>query len=148
MALYVPQSARRRRLVLTIAIGLVVGVLLGFLIGRATSENLDDAVASVESQAEDSATALERIPIEYEQAVAGEGGESTATIAGAVDRARGQLDQAYEAAIWFGADARSATDAAFDRLDQAVADQVPQAELEAEIDDAVQEIEVTFDLDR
>src|SRR5512134_3173655 len=103
MALYIPAGARRRRLVLFVVLALVVGLGLGDVGGRATSPGLADDVA----------TALLRIPIEYEQAVAGEGGESTETITGAIERARLQLDDAYAEAIWLADDVRDSTDPAF-----------------------------------
>ena len=80
MAIYVPPSTRRRRLVLLVAVGLVVGLLVGYLVGRATARGLDDALADVRNEGEAAAIAFQRIPIEYEQASTGAGGESATTI--------------------------------------------------------------------
>jgi hypothetical protein len=146
MALYVPDGARRRRLAIAVAVGLAAGLLLGFVLGRSTADGLDDGVASVQEQAAEAATALERIPIEYEQALAGEGGESTTTITDAVDRASAQLDEAYEAAIWLGSDARDGTDAAFAEIEAEVAAGADLVVVQDAIDAGVAEIQLTFAL--
>jgi hypothetical protein len=147
MALYVPAGARRRRLILAVVGGLLVGLVVGFLAGRATSPGLADDVADVQDLAADAATALQRVPIEYEQAVAGEGGESTDTITGALDRAQAQLDDAYAEAIWLADDASAATDASFDDLRALVREGGPAAEFEAAVGDLVDQIEATFGIE-
>jgi hypothetical protein len=129
-----------------VAVGLAAGLLLGFVLGRSTADGLDDGVASVQEQAAEAATALERIPIEYEQALAGEGGESTTTITDAVDRASAQLDEAYEAAIWLGSDARDGTDAAFAEIEAEVAAGADLVVVQDAIDAGVAEIQLTFAL--
>ena len=144
MAIYVPPSARRRRLV-AIAIGtLVVGLAAGFGLGRATSSGVEDAVAEARGRAADAATALQRLPIEYEQAVAGEGGESVETITEAIARARAQLDAAFDDASWFGPAARRPTDAALDAVVRAVDAGASPAEFEAAVARAVDTIRSTF----
>lgn len=144
MAIYVPPSTRRRRLVLLVAVGLVVGLALGFALGRSTAEGIDDAVDATQAQAEDAAVALQRIPIEYEQATAGEGGESTETITRAIASARDALHAAFDDATWFGPQPRDELDAELADLDQAVADGVSPADFAAAVDDAVQAIEAIF----
>ncbi len=147
MAIYVPPSTRRRRLVLLVAAGLVVGLLLGFVVGRGTAEGIDDAVESVRDQAADAATALQRIPIEYEQALAGGEGESMATIAEAVDAARDQLDAAWDEATWFGPGPRQTLDRYFRELDVAVTDHVELHEFEVVVASLVELIGTTFGID-
>jgi hypothetical protein len=144
VAIYVPPSTRRRRLVVMAAGTLVVGLAIGFGVGRATSSGVDDAVANVRSQAADAATALQRLPIEYEQAVADQGGESPQTITGAIENARAQLDAAFDDATWFGPAARQPTDEALDALVRAVRERASPAEFEADIDRAVAVIRSTF----
>jgi hypothetical protein len=144
MAIYVPPSTKRRRLVLLVAAGLVVGLVVGFALGRATSSGLDDALDAVRGDATDAAVGLQRLPIEYEQAIAGEGGESTRTIAEAIARARADLDEAWEGAEWFGPEARRPVDAALDELDAEVADRVAASEFEAAVDRAVDAVEAAF----
>jgi hypothetical protein len=107
---------------------------------------VDDSVKQVRAQAQDAATALERLPIEYEQALTATGGESTATITEALARARSTLDDAYREIDVFGPATRTAADAALDAVAGAVADKVPLAEFEAAIADAVAAIRATFGL--
>jgi hypothetical protein len=147
MAIYVPPSTRRRRLVLLVAAGLVVGLLLGFAVGRGTAEGIDDAVDAAKDQAEDAAVALQRIPIEYEQATAGAGGESTDTITRALASARDALHAAFDDATWFGPRPREEVDAEIDRLEAAVEARVAPEEFEAEVDAAVAAIEAIFGVD-
>lgn len=144
MALYVPAGARTRRLVLVGVAALVVGLLLGYLVGRASSPGLPDEVAAVQDLAADAATALERLPIEYEQLLAGEGGESTDTLIDAIERARTQLDIAYTAAIWLPDDSSAATDVTFDGLVVAVEDSIPADAFASGIAEAVGQIESAF----
>lgn len=144
MALYVPAGARRRRLVLALVGGLVVGLVIGFLLGRVTSPGLSDDVAEVQSLALDATTALQRIPIEYEQSVAGQGGESTDTISAAIDSAQGQLDDAYAGALWLADDASVTTDASFDALRALVDQKASTAEFQSATDALVAQIEATF----
>jgi hypothetical protein len=144
VAIYVPPSRRRRHLVALVALGLLVGLLAGFAIGRATSSGVDDALATVRGQASDAAIALQRIPIEYSQAVTGSGGESTRTITEAIARARDELDRAWADAPWFGPAARRPVDATLSALDRAVAAHVSLEEFQADVDTAVRAVEDAF----
>jgi hypothetical protein len=114
------------------------------LAGRATSSGVDDALATVRGQASDAAIALQRIPIEYSQAVTGSGGESTRTITEAIARARDELDRAWADAPWFGPAARRPVDATLSALDRAVAAHVSPEEFQADVDTAVRAVEAAF----
>ena len=146
MAIYVPDSTRRRRLVLIAAACLLVGLVVGFVLGRATAAGVDDSVAAVRDHAEDAVTALQRLPIEYEQALASEGGEDTATITGALERAHAELDQAYAEIDLFGPAVRQSTDAAFATLVEDVSKAVSQKDFEKAIDDAIAHVRAVFGL--
>lgn len=143
MAIYVPDSTRRRRAVLLAAGCLVAGLVLGGLVGRATAPGIDDEVQRVQAQAADAATALQRLPIEYEQLLSDDG-ESPATLNDAIDRAQAQLREAYADAIWFGDSAAAATDAALDALREVVASEGSAEEFAAAVDEAVSAIEERF----
>jgi hypothetical protein len=144
MAIYVPPSTKRRRLVLLVAAGLVVGLLAGFLVGRGTARGVGDAVSKVRAEATDAGVGLQRLPIEYEQAARGTAGESTKTISEAIARSRADLADAWRDASWFGPAAREPVDAALTALDRAVAARAPAAEFEAEVGMAVDAIEAAF----
>jgi hypothetical protein len=144
LAIYVPPSARRRRLVLLVLIGLVVGLVAGFAAGRATSSGVDDAVSRVRGEAQDAAVAFQRIPIEYQQAADDAGGESTSTITEAIARARAQLDSAWAHASWFGRGVRPPVDAKVDALAEVASAHGRPEEFQAAVDDAVAAIERAF----
>lgn len=146
MALYVSAGTRRRRLIVVGLAGLVLGLVVGVVIGRSLSQGVGARVDSVRSQAASAVSALERLPIEYEQALAGSGGETTATITEAVARARAQLDRAYADAIWLTPDAPRATDAAIDSVADAVARRADLVEFQDAVDAAAAAIGLTFGL--
>jgi hypothetical protein len=146
MALYVPAGARTRRLVLVGVAALVVGLVAGLFIGRASAPGLSDEVGEVQDLATDVATSIERLPIEYEQSLAGEGGESVETMTVAIDRAKTDLDDAYAAAIWLSDTASSGTDEAFARLTAIVDEDGSAAEFQGAVDDVIGQIETTFGL--
>jgi hypothetical protein len=144
LAIYVPPSTRRRRLVLLVLAGLVVGLGAGFGIGRATSSGVDDAVSSVKTEATDAAVALQRIPIEYQQALDDAVGESSGTLTGAIARARSELDQAWDDASWFGPGVRRPVDDAIDAVDEVARQRGNPEQFQAAVDAAVSAIEAAF----
>lgn len=145
MAIYIPDSTRRRRAVLLAAACLVGGLVVGGVVGRATARGIDDQVSEVREQAADAATALRRLPIEYEQLLAGEG-ESSATMSDAIENAQELLRAAYDDAVWFGTGATAPTDAALDAVRDVVADEGSAEEFAAAVDEAVRAIEQRFDI--
>jgi len=146
LAIYVPDSTRRRRLIGIAGACLVVGLLVGGALGRATSPGADDAVAEVKERGRETVTALQRLPIEYEQAVAGEGGEDAATMTSAVDRARATLDDAFAVLEVFGPASRAAADDALDALQESIDEGVPPSEFDAAIEAAIAVVRATFGL--
>lgn len=146
MAIYVPDSTRRRRLIGIAGACLVVGLIAGGAIGRATSPGADDAVAEVQERGRETVTALQRLPIEYEQAVAGEGGEDAGTMTSALDRARATLDEAFAVLEVFGPASRAAADDALDALQESIDDGVPPSEFDAAIEAAIAVVRATFGL--
>ena len=86
MALYVSAARRRRRTLVVGAIALVVGLLLGWLIGRATGSSADDEVNARQNDAEQLVARLDGLDLEYQQTTAGGAGGS--------DALKGSLDAA------------------------------------------------------
>lgn len=125
---------------------LIVGLVAGGVFGRSTAHGVDDAVASVREHAQDAVTALQRLPIEYEQALAGEGGEDAGTIAGALDRAKAELDGVYDVTDEFVPNAHVDIDLWFETLAENARDQVSQEEFELGISEAIARIQATFGL--
>ena len=128
MAVYVPDAERRRRSRRKLAaVGLVailVGFVLGELVGASRATTAAEQLHTAQGRAAQAIDALTRLPLEYDQALAGTQGESMDTMAGAVDDAAGLLHQAYESAPWIGqatitkldGDVRAVADAARARV--------------------------------
>ncbi|MSO86195.1 MAG: hypothetical protein EXQ71_01585 [Acidimicrobiia bacterium] len=146
MALYVSAGTRRRRVLVIAGAALVVGLALGYVAGGAGSPSLSGEVQAVQARAAQATTALERLPIEYEQSLAGVGGESTGTIVDALDRAGAKLDEAYGAAIWLPEGASATTDAALADLAAAAAAGTPVADFAQGVTSLAEQIALTFAL--
>jgi hypothetical protein len=147
VAIYVPPSTKRRRLVLLVAAGLLVGLLLGFAVGRTSAPDLHGKVDAVKEQAEGAAVGLQRLPIEYEQALGQTSGESMATISEAVDRATSQLDEALDDAFWLGPGVRMQLEGLLRELDVVITDHGSEAEFEDSLGRLVERIGTLFGVD-
>jgi hypothetical protein len=146
MAVYM-QGSRRHRI--TVAVGaatLVIGFGIGYLVGHGGATSAGDVAAAARSKGEDAATALQRLPIEYEQAVASSSGESATTITEAIDQAASLLDDAFAAAPWMGPAMRQPSLDATETLRQDVAAKAPPETFSKHVTDAVSAIETAFNL--
>jgi hypothetical protein len=141
------QGSRRHRITAVVgAASLLVGGGIGYLIGHSGATSASDVVASARSKGEDAATALQRLPIEYEQAVTNASGESTTTITDAIDDAATLLAAAYAAAPWLGPALHKAPDAAIEVVRQDVRNAAPPDTFAQHIDAAVTAIGDAFDV--
>src|SRR3954452_6142214 len=102
MAVYMQGSRRRWISVAVGVVALLIGVGIGYLVGRGTATTADDVVTESRSKGQDAATALQRLPIEYEQALTNASGESATTITDALDAATSLLTEAYAVSPWLG----------------------------------------------
>lgn len=111
MALYVSVSRRFRRLVaIAVAVGLAT-FFLGWLIGRQQVPSIDERVTQVQTSADDIATGLERLGIEYEQVITGVDDLDGSVIV-PLDDLRMGLQSTMNRAPWLSSDERaSALDA-------------------------------------
>lgn len=143
MALYVSASKRFRR-VLMIAIGVaIVAFVLGWLIGRQQVPSIDARVADVKEAAENTATGLERLDIEYEQVLDGTDDLDTSVLT-PLDDLRGELQGTMDQAPWLTTAMRAAMLDALAQARQAAIDQVSLENFTTAIDDAAGEVRSTF----
>jgi hypothetical protein len=119
MAIYVPPSRRRRRLVLTGLVCLVVGVAAGLLVGRASVTTTSERIATVRTEANDIATRIGALTIEYEQALAGQGDSVQAGVLDALDGIDRDVASTLAAAEWLSPSARATVEAAVNNVRKA-----------------------------
>lgn len=146
MAVYMQGSRRHRVTAAVAAATLLIGFGIGYLVGHGGSTSSSDVAAAARSKGQDAATALQRLPIEYEQAVASSSGESSTTITKAIDQAASLLDDAYASAPWLGPELRQPALDAIEVLRQDVASKVPPETFAQHVTDAVTAIEKAFNL--
>jgi len=122
MALYVSAARRRRRTLVVGAVALVVGVLLGWLIGRATGSSADDEVKARQNDAEQLVARLDGLDLEYQQTAAG-GTSGSDAVQGSVDAAKAiaaDVDALLARMPWVAPAERTATVQAVDGVRRAV----------------------------
>jgi hypothetical protein len=116
MAIYVPVSRRRLRAVAIGVVALAVGLLVGVLAGRASITTTGERISRVRTEANDLATRVQALTIEYEQAYRGQGD----TVQGGVLDALAGIDRDAAAAIadapWLTAANRAAVTQALQQL--------------------------------
>jgi hypothetical protein len=150
MALYVPAGRRRRRLIIGLVLAGVIGVVLGFGLGRVTATTTSDDVTSVQDQARNAVGALQSTPTEYAQAAAGgtaefaNGGGASAGI----NRVEAAIKDALDAAPWLGPASRAAALKAVADVRSVAARKGSPDEFATAVSDAADQLEQIFGIDR
>ena len=108
MALYVSAGRRTRRTVIVAVAMVVVGLGVGYAVGRQQVPSIQDRVVTVRASAADVATGIERLDIEYEQAIGGGGDSISAGVLSPLAGDRAQLQTLLDEAPWVVAADRSA----------------------------------------
>jgi hypothetical protein len=103
VALYIPQSRRRRNAALLAVVALLIGLSAGFLLGRTSATTAEESAAAAHARADTLATRVEALTIEYDQAVAGTGDTIQAGVIDALDGIDRDLDRLIAVAPWLGA---------------------------------------------
>ena len=143
MALYVSASRRFRR-VLFIAVGVaIVAFGLGWLIGRQQVPSIDHRVEQVRTAADNAATGLERLDIEYEQVLDGTDDLDTSVLT-PLDDLRSDLQDTMDRAPWLTTDMRAAMLDALAQVRQDAADRVPLDDFSTAVENAVDVVRSTF----
>lgn len=106
MALYVPASRRRRQAILFAAVALVIGLVAGILIGRASAPSLTGRVRAVQDDARRTAAELRVVSLHEEAGVSstGSGDGGTGLV---LQRTRADLQREIDEAPWLGAAAKT-----------------------------------------
>jgi hypothetical protein len=146
VAVYIPQEQRRRRSTVAIASALALGLVLGVLLGRVTAPSLSSQVEQARAAGQRLASALRALPLEYEQAVTGSEGESTTGIRDAVNRTAALLPPARAKAPWLGPTATRQAHDAVAAVQRAVASKVDPASFRATAEKAAATVEDVFDV--
>jgi hypothetical protein len=141
LAIYVPPTRRRRSIIVAALAALVVGVAIGYLLGRSTAEDAGDIIARSHRRAADAVDAVQRLPIEYEQLGAE---ESPDTLNEAIDSASLLLVEAADASPWLTTEARRADQALLDGLRADVAARTPAPTFAAHVKDVVDAVAARY----
>jgi hypothetical protein len=144
MAVYMRGRTRRWLPAAVGAIGLVLGGGVGYAVGHSGTVTTADVLASARDKGEDASDALQRLPIEYEQALTNRAGESSTTMLEALDAAGSLLSDAFAAAPWLGPAQRQPCDAAIEALRGDVRTAASAETFEQHVDEAVAAIDSTF----
>src|SRR5262245_7408059 len=99
MALYIPASRRRRQTILFAVVALVLGLVVGVLLGRASVPSLTERVQSVQESARQTASGLRVLSL-HEQAGAAAGDAGIDLV---LDRTRTELQAEFADAPWLDA---------------------------------------------
>ena len=150
MALYVPAGRRRRRLIIGLVLAVVVGLVVGFGLGRVTATTTSDDVASVQDQARNAVGALRSTPTEYSQAAAGATAEfaNGGGASDGINRVEAQVKDALGAAPWLGPASRAAALKAVADVRSVAAQKGSPDEFASAVNDASDQLEAIFGIDR
>jgi len=101
VARYIPISRRRRNAALVAGAALLVGIVLGWLVGKQSAPSVSSAVHDAQQQAADIAVQLQRLPIESQQAIDGGGEDSIqAGVVAPLDDIQASATNAFDDAPW------------------------------------------------
>jgi hypothetical protein len=137
--------ARRRRTTIGVGVAaLIVGLIIGVAIGRATASSLDDEIAKGRAGGTELVTALRVLPLEYSQAF--KGSSETGLIEDTVKRSTAQLPDALDGAPWLGAAQRQTAIAAVQSVQTAAQAKLAPARFEAVVAQATATLQAVFGL--
>jgi hypothetical protein len=100
MALYVSNRTRWRRMITAVVVSSALTGTLGVLIGRQQVPSVAEQVQSVKREAGEIATGVERLDIEYDQVLAGEGDSVKAGVIEPLAGLRTRIQAAFDRSPW------------------------------------------------
>jgi hypothetical protein len=148
VALYVPAGRRRRNVIIGLVGALIVGLIIGALIGRASAPGVSDKVASVQDSARTVTARLQATPIEYQKQLEGSTEfKSGGTVLQSLTDAQATLKGALDDAVWLGPSQRTDIEDALDAVVTAAKAKVAAATYEKLVRTAVARIETGLGID-
>jgi len=117
MALYIPASRRRRQTIGFVVAALVLGLIIGGLVGRASAPSLTDQVHSVQEKARQTASGLRVLSLHQEASSASNGNGANGGADLVLSRTRDELETEFGDAPWLDATARKELLDALDALE-------------------------------
>jgi hypothetical protein len=148
VARYIPISRRRRNAALVAGAALLVGIVLGWLVGKQSAPSVSSAVHDAQQQAADIAVQLQRLPIEYQQAIDGGGEDSIqAGVVAPLDDIQASATNAFDDAPWIASATRANAQDAIAQVRQDALDKVSADEFETAVNDAADAIRSAFGLE-
>jgi hypothetical protein len=97
VALYIPESRRRRRLIVAAAVALAVGLTVGILVGRATVPSVSDRIATVRTEARDISGGLRVLVLHIQAHTANDTADEAKTV---LAKTRSGLQAEFGKAPW------------------------------------------------
>ena len=138
MALYLPASARRRRLIVVAVVAVLVGLGLGWAIGRASAPTVADHVSSTRARAHELDARLQSLPFEYDKArSAGTDLTAPGGPVSALDQAVADTRSLAEDAPWLSTAQRAVVVTAVQTARDGAASGVASEQFQTDIDRAV-----------
>ncbi len=145
MTLYISAARRQRRMIAwAVGVGLLTFVV-GLLIGRQQVPSISDRVSSVQTAANEIATGVERLDIEYEQALAASGTDTvTAGVVAPLDELRARLQRTMDDAPWLAPSQRQALLDSMAEVRSGALDGTPLEDFRAKADATGQLVRAAF----
>lgn len=133
MALYISNARRARRTALIALAAAVLALVAGWAIGRAQVPSIDSRVDEVRAEGAQIATSVERLDIEYEQALANTGDSVKAGVLSPLDDDRVALQHTMDRAPWITSTQRSKLLDSLASVESGARGHIPLAEFRARI---------------
>ena len=141
MALYMSATQRRRTAIVAAVIALLVGSAAGFLVGRSSATSIDDRIDEARKAGRTFASALRVIPLEYDDAMAGDDAAQASDI---IERSVSGETAALATAPWLTDNDTATLHNALEKLTTAPERKLSSAEFGAEVETAATEVERLF----
>lgn len=147
MAVYVSVGRRRRRLFVSIAVALVLGLAVGFLIGITRTRSVADRVASVRNDADDLASRVVAIDIEYRDSLAGGSDSFDQSVLRPLNDIEKRTVHLLDRAPWITSDERRTLLDRLASLEQMARDKTPADRYLQSLNTAASDMRATFGVD-